>query len=160
MNNKKRIVYSVVSLLTGALVCTIYNYYTTKLLNKEECSTSLVVFYNNTRSEIKLNFIYSLENKKGIVAVSGNYYEQDKLQGKIRRDVEYRWSENHDTYQLVSTKINHYSILENLSLEKMAKILPGFYLFPERKVNYSIQNQGTSGFVFSAGERPLFYCAR
>ncbi|EIU1809372.1 hypothetical protein L4I79_004973, partial [Salmonella enterica] len=96
MNNKKRVTFSIASLLTGVLVYASYSYYTTKILDKEECRSSLIVFYNQSRSDIQLNFIYSLEDKKGIVAVSGNYYENDKLKGKIRRDIEYSWRENHD----------------------------------------------------------------
>lgn len=156
MNNKKRVAFSIASLLTGALLYALYSYYTTKVLDKEECRTSLIVFYNQSRSDIQLNFIYSREDKKGIVAVSGNYYENDKLKGKIRRDIEYSWREKHDTYQLLSTKVNKYRILETLPSDTMAKILLDFYVFPDKTINYSIQNQGTNGFIFSTGGRPLF----
>lgn len=156
MNNKKRVTFSIASLLTGVLVYASYSYYTTKILDKEECRSSLIVFYNQSRSDIQLNFIYSLEDKKGIVAVSGNYYENDKLKGKIRRDIEYSWRENHDIYQLISTKVNKYRILETLPSDTMAKILPDFYVFPDKSVNYSIQNQGAGGFIFSTGGEATF----
>ncbi|HGB5387964.1 TPA: hypothetical protein ACIVP0_004468, partial [Salmonella enterica subsp. diarizonae serovar 61:l,v:z35] len=63
-------------------------------------------------------------------------------------------------YQLISTKVNKYRILETLPSDTMAKILPDFYVFPDKSVNYSIQNQGAGGFIFSTGGRPLFYCAK
>lgn len=53
---------------------------------------SLVVFNKNARANITLNYMYSLKNQNGIVAVSGTYIEDNKLKGRIRRDVAYNWT--------------------------------------------------------------------
>ncbi|WP_459852848.1 hypothetical protein [Citrobacter sedlakii] len=120
----------------------------------------MVVFYNNVRANITLNYMYSLDNKNGIVAVSGTYLEDGKLKGRIRRDVAYDWNENQDSYHLHSTRINKFEIIETLPDELLADILPDFYVYPDKNVSYSILNQGVHGFLFTIGQRPLFYCAR
>lgn len=150
----------VVFLFVGALISGIYNVFMAKYHDKQECSSSFVVFYKNARANITLNYMYSLENKNGIVSISGTYLEDNKLKGRIRRDVAYDWVENQDSYHLHSKKINKYEIIETLPDELLADILPDFYVYPDKNVSYSILNQGDHGFLFTIGTRPLFYCAR
>lgn len=151
---------SAVFLFVGALISGIYNVFMSKYHDKQECSSSFVVFYKNVRANITVNYMYSLENKNGIVAVSGTYIEDNKLKGRIRRDVAYDWVENQDSYHLHSTKINKYDIIETLPDELLANILPDFYVYPDKNVSYTILNQGVHGFLFTIGTRPLFYCSR
>lgn len=160
MNKKTIITLSAIGLFAGALVGAIYNIFMTKHYDKQECSASLVVYYNNVRANITLNFMYSPENKNGVVAVSGTYLEDNKLKGRIRRDVAYDWTENQDSYHLHSTRINKFDIIETLPDALLANILPHFYVYPDEEVSYSILNQGIHGFLFTIGTRPLFYCAR
>ena len=42
----------------------------------------------------------------------------------------------------------------------MNEILPDFFLYPKKNLNYSITQQGPRGFMFSVGKRPIFYCSR
>lgn len=151
---------SAVFLFVGALISGIYNVFMSKYHDKQECSSSFVVFYKNVRANITVNYMYSLDNKNGIVAVSGTYIEDNKLKGRIRRDVAYDWTENQDSYHLHSTKINKYDIIETLPDELLANILPDFYVYPDKNVSYTILNQGVHGFLFTIGTRPLFYCSR
>ncbi|MES0265141.1 hypothetical protein [Citrobacter sedlakii] len=160
MNKKTIITISAVFLAAGMLVGALYNVFMYRYHNKQECSASVVVFYNNVRANITLNYMYSLDNKNGIVAVSGTYIEDGKLKGRIRRDVAYDWNENQDSYHLHSTRINKFEIIETLPDELLADILPDFYVYPDKNVSYSILNQGVHGFLFTIGQRPLFYCAR
>ncbi|URA05589.1 hypothetical protein [Escherichia fergusonii] len=104
--------------------------------------------------------MYSLEKQQGVVAVSGNYLQDDKPKGIIRRDVSYDWTENQDVYHLHSTKIDKYEGMETLPDALLASILPDFYVYPNENVSYSILNQGERGFLFTIGKRSLFYCAR
>jgi len=151
---------SAVFLAAGALIGALYNVFMHKYNDKQECTSSFVVFYKNARANITLNFMYSLNNKNGIVAVSGTYLEDNKLKGRIRRDVAYDWNENQDSYHLHSTRINKIEIIETLPDELLANILPDFYVYPDENISYSILNQGAHGFLFTIGQRPLFYCAR
>lgn len=115
---------------------------------------SLVVFHKNARANITLNYMYSLKNQNGIVAVSGTYIEDNKLKGRIRRDVAYNWTENQDSYHLHSSRINKFEIIETLPDDLLADILPDFYVYPDKDVSYSILNQGVHGFLFTIGKRP------
>lgn len=160
MSKKTIITMGAVFLFAGVLIGAVYNIFMSKYYDKQECSTSLVVYYQNVRANITLNFMYSLENQNGVVAVSGTYIEDNKLKGRIRRDIAYDWNENQDSYHLHSTKINKFEIIETLPDELLANILPDFYVYPDKDVSYSILNQGTHGFLFTIGQRPLFYCSR
>lgn len=52
-----------------------YNLLNDKIHHKEECTASLVVFKGNTQTNLTLNFMYSLDESKGTVAVSGSYLD-------------------------------------------------------------------------------------
>lgn len=160
MRIKKTITLSIIFLLAGILVSIIYNAVVSRYHDKQECTSSFVVFYKNARANITLNFMYSLENRDGIVAVSGTWVENNQLKGRIRRDVSYDWNDNKDTHHLHSTRINKFDIIETLPEDLLAKILPDFYVYPNENVSYSILSQGEHGFLFTIGKRPLFYCAR
>ncbi|MBN6042983.1 hypothetical protein JYK13_03215 [Citrobacter sp. ku-bf4] len=160
MSKKTIMMMSAVFLFAGVLIGAIYNVFMSKHYDKQECSMSLVVFHKNARANITLNYMYSLKNQNGIVAVSGTYIEDNKLKGRIRRDVAYNWTENQDSYHLHSTRINKFEIIETLPDDLLADILPDFYVYPDKDVSYSILNQGVHGFLFTIGKRPLLYCAR
>lgn len=160
MSKRIILMMSAVFLLAGVLIGALYNFLMSKHYDKQECSMSLVVFHKNARANITLNYMYSLKNQNGIVAVSGTYIEDNKLKGRIRRDVAYNWTENQDSYHLHSSRINKFEIIETLPDDLLANILPDFYVYPDKDVSYSILNQGVHGFLFTIGKRPLLYCAR
>jgi len=125
-----------------------------------ECSASVVVFYKEIRANMMLDFMYNERKQNGVISVSGNYTQGNHLKGTIRRDVSYAWTENKDTYNFISTRINKFENIETVPDELIALVLPDFYVYPDRRINYSIQTQGENGFLFLIGKRPLFYCAR
>lgn len=146
--------------IIGALGSAFYHYIYEQVKDNEECHSSIIVFYKDTTSYISINYMYSTENKTGIVAISGKYFEDGKVKGIIRRDIEYSWTENHDSFVFHSINVNKYAILETVSDDTLANILPDFFVYPDKTVSYLIQNQGTHGYLFLAGKRPLFYCSR
>lgn len=103
--------------------------------------------------------MYSLSDKTGVVAINGNYIENQKAKGRIRRDISYDWKENKDTYHLHSIKVSKFEMIDNISDELLANILPDFYVYPNENVSYTILNQASNAFIFSIGKRPIFYCA-
>lgn len=145
--------------ISGALAGGIYNFVNDKIHHKEECTASLVVFKDNTQTNLTLNFMYSLAEGKGTVAVSGSYLDGGKLQGHIRRDVIYDMVKNHETHHFHSREINRYGNIDSVSDEFLASILPDFYVYPNEKISYIISKQNEHSFLIKIGSRPLLYCA-
>lgn len=144
----------------GALISWLYHLRLEKRENTEACSASIVVYHEDARAHITLDFMYSMKTQTGIVAVSGTYYENDKVTGVIRRDVSYVWTENKDSFHFTSLNILHVNDDESLPNDVISDVLPDFFVYPNKKLNYSITKQGPKGFMFSVGKRPIFFCAR
>jgi hypothetical protein len=143
----------------GALTSWLYHFRLAEKHDTQACSASVVVFYENVRANLTLDFMYTLEKKTGVVAVNGTLYKDDKLSGAIRRDVSYVWTENKDSFHFTSVSIHKIND-ESLSDEIIADVLPDFYIYPNKKLNYTILKQGPKGFLFSVGKRPVFFCSR
>ena len=124
----------------------------------EKCTAPVTVFYNNTQANLTLDFMYSLKKRTGVVSVTGTYYVDNKASGTIRRDVSYVWSENKDSTHFVSTEVNKITRDETLPDAVIATILPDFYVYPHKSINYTILTQGHRGFIFTIGKRPVFLC--
>lgn len=124
----------------------------------EKCTAPVLVFYKNTKANLTLDFMYSLEKHTGVVSVNGTYYVDNKVSGVIRRDVSYIWSENKDSTHFVSQDINKVTRDETLPDAVIATILPDFYVYPGKTINYTILTQGHRGFMFTIGKRPVFLC--
>ncbi|MBT1885902.1 hypothetical protein [Enterobacter mori] len=144
----------------GALISWLYHLRLEKMENTEACSASIVVYHENARANITLDFMYTMKTQTGIVAVSGTYYKNDKVAGVIRRDVSYVWTENKDSFHFTSLNIQHVNDDESLPNDVISDVLPDFFVYPNKKMNYSITKQGPKGFMFSVGKRPIFFCAR
>lgn len=125
-----------------------------------ECTASVVVFNNDVRANINLAFMYNEKKQNGVISVSGSYMQNNQPKGTLRRDISYTWTENKNTYNFLSTRITKFANIETVSDEIIATVLPDFYVYPDKRINYSIQTQGDGGFLFLIGKRPLFYCAR
>lgn len=144
----------------GALASWLYNSRAAKLRDTELCSTSIIVYYKDIRANLTLDFMYTLKKQAGIVAVSGTYAKNDRVIGVIRRDVSYIWTENKDSFHFFSVKVNKLANNESISDDAISEVLPDFYVYPEKSINYSILTQGQKGFMFTVGKRPIFFCAR
>jgi len=120
----------------------------------------MIVFHKETQANITFDFMYNKEKRNGIVSVSGSYLENSHPEGTIRRDISFTWTENHGTYNFLSSGINKIDSLETLPDKVIATLLPGFYVYPDKSITYSIHPQGSQGFLFTIGKRPLFFCSR
>ncbi|RXX88263.1 hypothetical protein DD587_32185, partial [Klebsiella pneumoniae] len=67
-------------------------------------------------------------------------------------------TENKDSFQFTSVKIhevNEDSLPDNV----LGDVLPDFFIYPNHKLNYTILKQGPRGFLFTVGNRPIFFCS-
>lgn len=158
---KTKIAYlAFVFLVTGAAATYLSLTLSSRRQYAEECTASVVVFYKDIRANLSFAFMYNQKKRAGVISVSGNYIQNNQPKGTIRRDVSYAWTENKDTYNFISTRINKFENIETVPDNLIAMVLPDFYVYPDKRINYSIQTQGADGFLFLIGKRPLFYCAR
>lgn len=127
--------------------------------NPQLCSSQVIMYYNDVRANFNLDFMYTLKNKTGVVTVSGTYFKNNKFLGSIRQDVSYVWTENKDNFNFVSTGINKIITSHPISDIEMSYILPDFYVYSGKQISYTIVNQGSKGYMFTIGKRPVFLCS-
>ncbi|MCU6252579.1 hypothetical protein KWH86_19540 [Enterobacter cloacae] len=143
----------------GALTSWLYHDHLEKKQNTEACSVSVVVYHEDARANLTLDFMYTMQKQTGVIALSGTYFKNEKAIASIRRDVSYIWTENKDSFQFTSVKIhevNEDSLPDNV----LGDVLPDFFIYPNHKLNYTILKQGPRGFLFTVGKRPIFFCSR
>ncbi|MFV0262107.1 MAG: hypothetical protein ACK5JN_06655 [Kluyvera sp.] len=158
MSKRWLLLSCLVLLIVGAGIGHFLHLRVERYRDPEKCTAPVLVFYKNTQANLTLDFMYSLKNRTGVVAVSGTYYVDNKLSGVIRRDVSYIWNENKDSTHFVSTSVNKVSRDETLSDDVIATVLPDFYVYPRKGISYTILTQGHRGFMFTIGKRPVFLC--
>jgi len=157
----KAIVLSCMGLfITGALISWGYHLYEEKKRDTQVCAATTIIYHNNVRASMTLDFMYTLQGQTGVLAVNGSYFIDDKLAGSIRRDVYYKWTENKDTFRFQSEKVNKIISDDSISDEDLAEVLPDFYVYPGKNITYSIVPQGANSFMFTVGKRPVFLCYR
>ncbi|KNC88539.1 membrane protein [Trabulsiella odontotermitis] len=146
-------------LVLGGALSYHYNFQVEKIYKPERCSAPVRIYFGNVRANLVLDFMYSTKNHTGVVSVSGNYSENNKVVGTLRREVAYTWTENKNEVRLHSLSINKMLNDETLPDEIMDDILPDFYVYPDKNITYSILPQDKKGFLFTVGQRPIFFCA-
>ncbi|HFI2181263.1 hypothetical protein PVM11_09620 [Enterobacter roggenkampii] len=142
----------------GALVSFFYTIHKKNALNNNTCSTKAILYHNEIRANISLDYMYTLKNKTGIVTVSGTYYKSNKYLGSIRQDVSYTWTENKNNFNFVSTRIDKIITSNPVTDKELSYVLPDFYIYPGKQIAFTIVNQGPKGYIFTIGKRPLFLC--
>lgn len=160
MITKRMAVLILIFLIIGFSIGCLYALIVTKFRTTETCTASVVVFHKEVQANFTLDFMYNKKKQSGIVSISGSFHQRNRAEGTIRRDISYSWIENKNTYHLLSTNIDKIENVETLPDEVIATVLPAFYVYPNKKVNYSIKSQGNSGFLFTVGKRPIFICTR
>lgn len=158
MTKKSTAILCLVLFAVGALTSWLYHYHLEKQ-NTEACSVSVVVYHEDARANLTLDFMYTMQKQTGVIALSGTYFKNEKAIASIRRDVSYIWTENKDSFQFTSVKIhevNEDSLPDNV----LGDVLPDFFIYPNHKLNYTILKQGPRGFLFTVGKRPIFFCSR
>ncbi len=92
--------------------------------------------------------------------MSGTWQQGNRESKSIRRNIEYTWIENYDTAHLTSKKVNKFEIMDQVDDDRLAQVIPDFYVFPEKSVSYNILKQGKHAFILSIGNRAIMHCAR
>ena len=159
MTKKSTAILCLVLFAVGALTSWLYHYHLEKKQNTEACSVSVVVYNEDARANLTLDFMYTMQKQTGVIALSGTYFKNEKAIASIRRDVSYIWTENKDSFQFTSVKIhevNEDSLPDNV----LGDVLPDFFIYPNHKLIYTILKQGPRGFLFTVGKRPIFFCSR
>lgn len=144
----------------GAVISFFFKVYKEKEQNNQICSSQVILYYNDIRANLNLDFMYTLKNKTGVITVSGTYFKDEKFLGSIRQDVSYVWTENKDNFNLVSTKINKIITSHPITDKELSYILPDFYVYPGKQITYTIVNQSSKGYMFTIGKRPVFFCSK
>lgn len=160
MTKTKLTYFALVFLTAGAATAYVSLTLSSKRQYTDQCTASVIVFYKDIQANMTLDFMYNQKKQNGVISISGSYTQNNRSLGTIRRDISYAWTENKDTYNFISTRVNKFENIETLSDDRIAMVLPDFYVYPDKRINYSIQTQGDNGFLFIIGKRPIFYCAR
>lgn len=159
MNKKRTAALCGLLFVLGGMSGYYYHQRAERLLDPEKCTASIVVYYKDVRANMTLDFMYTLEKRTGVVAVSGTYYQNDKPLGVIRQDVAYTWTENKDNLRFHSNRVAKVTNDAAISDDLLNNVLPDFYVYPNKTISYTILTQGHRGFIFTVGKRPIFFCA-
>lgn len=160
MNRKFNVLIYFTLFATGALLSFFYKAHKEREKDNQICSSQVILYYNDVRANLNLDFMYTLKNKTGVVTVSGTYFKNNKFLGSLRQDVSYVWTENKDNFHFVSTRINKIITSHPITDKELSYILPDFYVYPGKQITYSIVNQGSKGYMFTIGKRPVFLCSK
>lgn len=156
----KKSLILILCFISGFVFFITYNYSKEKIAYNEKCTANWVIFNDQGQANLTLDFMYNQNKKTGIVALSGTWKQNTKAYKAIRRDIEYTWTENYNTLHLTSNKINKFDIIDQIEDDKLALLLPDFYVFSGKMISYNIQTQGNRGFLFNISNRAIMYCAR
>ena len=108
------------------------------MIYNETCTANWVIFNDKGRANLTIDFMYNQKNKTGTVALSGTWQQGNRESKSIRRNIEYTWIENYDTAHLTSKKVNKFEIMDQVDDDRLAQLIPDFYVFPEKSVSYNI----------------------
>ncbi|HBE5770622.1 TPA: hypothetical protein KMB72_000424 [Escherichia coli] len=156
---KKNLLFILV-FISGFILFTVYSYTAEKMIYNETCTANWVIFNDQGRANLTIDFMYNKKNKTGTVALSGTWQQGNRESKSIRRNIEYTWIENYDTAHLTSKKVNKFEIMDQVDDDRLAQLIPDFYVFPEKSVSYNILKQGKHAFLLSIGNRAIMHCAR
>lgn len=160
MTRCKKVLLIVLCFISGFILSIAYHYSKEQISYNEKCTANWVIFNDQGQANLTLDFMYNKNQKTGTVALSGTWKQNTKVYKAIRRDIEYTWSENYNTLHLISNKINKFDIIDQVEDDKLALLLPDFYVFSGKKISYNIQKQRNHGFLFNISNRAIMYCAR
>ncbi len=103
-----------------------------KMIYNETCTANWVIFNDQGRANLTIDFMFNKKNKTGTVALSGTWQQGNRESKSIRRNIEYTWIENYDTAHLTSKKVNKFEIMDQVDDDRLVQLIPDFYVFPEK----------------------------
>lgn len=125
-----------------------------------KCTAPVTLFSRSTITHLNLDIMIDQEKHTGIITLSGSINEEAIQTGKLRREILFSFTRDHDTYRMTSTKIVKFSNIDTLSNDYLATLLPDFYLYPDRFISYAFVRQGDKGYMISIAKQPILFCAR
>ncbi|EDV83407.1 transglycosylase SLT domain-containing protein [Escherichia coli] len=134
---KKNLLFILV-FISGFILFTVYSYTAEKMIYNETCTANWVIFNDQGRANLTIDFMFNKKNKTGTVALSGTWQQGNRESKSIRRNIEYTWIENYDTAHLTSKKVNKFEIMDQVDDDRLVQLIPDFYVFPEKSVSYNI----------------------
>ncbi len=122
-----------------------------------ECHANVRVFKDNV--ELKVLFSYSMKAGSGVANVSGSLMTEGKITGRISRVTTFSYVQKGKVYSLQSNNAVK-SNLDTLDNAFLGQYLPAFYLENAAHLILTIVPQNNSGWVFSTGKVPSFFCEK
>ncbi|HAN3627269.1 TPA: hypothetical protein IE944_004988, partial [Escherichia coli] len=110
---KKNLLFILV-FISGFILFTVYSYTAEKMIYNETCTANWVIFNDQGRANLTIDFMFNKKNKTGTVALSGTWQQGNRESKSIRRNIEYTWIENYDTAHLTSKKVNKFEIMDQV----------------------------------------------
>ena len=79
MTKKATVLLFLVFFLAGALAAWLYRLHQQNSENTEACSASIVVYHEDIRANLTMDFMYTMKKQTGVIALSGAYYKMINL---------------------------------------------------------------------------------
>lgn len=101
------------------------------MIYNETCTANWVIFNDKGRANLTIDFMYNQKINRNC-CVERNPQQGNRESKSIRRNIEYTWIENYDTAHLTSKKVNKFEIMDQVDDDRLAELIPDFYVFPEK----------------------------
>jgi hypothetical protein len=124
------------------------------------CTARTTYLFQNMKADVLLEFMAhpAQQTGTGIVSVSGNFYQDKKISGTLRRKIPFTWSGTLDYVQLRSGTVMKSKIDDTVPDDLLEQVLPDFYVFSNKSIDYTISREGKTGWLFIIGQSPKFLC--
>jgi hypothetical protein len=120
------------------------------------CDTVMVVRKDNAELALAMNYIF--RNDNGIVVLKGTLKQGNKITDVSRKNY-FAFTHEKGLYHLKSS-LTVTSPADNTKTEELANYLPKFYLQEGLQTDFIVHHIDSTGYVFSTGYVPSFYCKR
>ena len=122
------------------------------------CSSSLAIYDQDSIFDLILDFTPLSKTSFGLLSVSGTYFDEGEKKGVIRREIKYEWVKSGETFNMKSVDIKKSTRDELFTDAELEKHLPGFFIYIGKTLNLTVVKQGSVGYLFLSGRRPVFFC--
>lgn len=158
MNKMKKLIS--LFLMATSVMITIYvvgkHYIQNNMI--KPCTSNLVIVNKDSHLDLLIDFISFENNSKGKLTVNGVYFIGAAKNGIVRRQILFSMVniENNYTFKNIGTIRSIRD--ETMNDEGLKMSLPDFFIKEGGELTLSVTTQGSLGYVFASGSRPVFYC--
>jgi len=122
------------------------------------CSAKMTYLFENMKADVLLEFMSHLAGNSGVINLSGNFYQDNKITGTLRRKIPFTWEGTLNYVQLRSGEIKKSIIDDSTPDDLLEKVLPNFYVYSNKRIDYTISREGADAWLFLVGRSPKFIC--